>query len=142
MKKVLYLDNDSCYYIEQINEHIPASISDERLELFGSSFVQKFYKNSHYLHDKREVGFLSSLIESATEKSVDLIVIGNNLGAGIWKAEHVNEKMRGKTIIVFNSYKEEELLPYQKMGFEKFSTRNIKDLCPIVLETLSVRLGI
>jgi hypothetical protein len=65
------------------------------------------------------------IMKITSNKEVDLVVIGNNLGSGVTRAMFVNEAMKEKTIIVWNNYS--PLLGvencYKNMGFANFVSR-------------------
>jgi hypothetical protein len=52
------------------------------------------------------------------------VVIGNNMGKGVPKAEAVAEPMRKKACIVWNSKPSSiDEAPYKTLGFENFMSR-------------------
>lgn len=56
--------------------------------------------------------------------SYDLIIIGNNLGAGLVKASRVPPGMRERVVIVWNDAPNEyTTAPYKAMGYRHFSRR-------------------
>ena len=72
-----------------------------------------------------------------TEAQIDLIIIGNNLDAGVQKAFAVAEAMRSKTIIVWNDYRSGMERPYVRLGgFTRFCSRI--DLKGVVRELLGL----
>lgn len=80
-----------------------------------------------------------SLCEEITrltaEGLVDLVVVGNNCGAGIPKAQAIAPCLREKTIVVWNSYYTGLDRPYAVLGFKHFGSRSkLCELIPKVLE--------
>lgn len=62
------------------------------------------------------------------QQNFDLVILGNNLGAGLKKGSHIANKLKEKTIVVWGSYTDEETVPYQQQGFSHFSQRvNVED---------------
>ncbi len=55
---------------------------------------------------------------------VDMVIIGNNRGAGAKKAKAVADVMRGRTIIVSNGDIEGLAPLYKKIGFEHMGLRS------------------
>lgn len=68
---------------------------------------------------------------------VDLVVIGNNLGAGLVKAQAVAEDMKPKTIVTWNTYRKGEERLYLAHGLRHFCSRI--DLPLKVPEVLGLR---
>lgn len=67
---------------------------------------------------------LLSYLRSVAIEAYSLIVIGNNLGAGLRKAAVISESMRNKCVIVWNDLPgSRELEPYQQLGYTRFTTR-------------------
>jgi hypothetical protein len=66
---------------------------------------------------------ICEMIEKTGDK-FDLIIIGNNLGAGIEKTKYVPDNMKEKTIIIFNFPIPQDIIPYKEMGFNYFASRN------------------
>lgn len=57
----------------------------------------------------------------------DVIVIGNNMGAGVVKAEVLSEACRSKVVVVWlDTPNEAATLPYRELGYTHFARR--KDL--------------
>jgi hypothetical protein len=67
------------------------------------------------------------LIREANKKSkssdIDLIIIGNNMGAGVDKARALTPEACPKTIVVWNDYLPGTELPYAELGYRYFASR-------------------
>lgn len=64
-------------------------------------------------------------IEELTKLSnFDIVVIGNNLGAGVLKAMAVHKRLRHRTVVVWNDdiFKGKE--EYEKLGLHRFMPRH------------------
>lgn len=56
--------------------------------------------------------------------AADVVILGNNLGAGLAKAVHIAGDMRSRTIVVWNDPPHEAVTaPYRTLGFTRFCTR-------------------
>lgn len=71
-----------------------------------------------------------------TSKEVDIVVVGNNLGAGVAKAKAIAEDMKEKTIVVWNSYSRGNEAHYARLGLTHFGSRT--DLRQMVSALLGV----
>ncbi len=75
---------------------------------------------------------------TAEDPPFDLIVIGNNMGTGLGRAEAIPDVMKDKTIIVWNASSDQDGRDkYEKMGFPHFGVRN-DDLTQDFLRILGV----
>lgn len=85
-------------------------------------------------------GFKETIKDFTENKKVNLIIIGNNCGAGVFKAEAVADDIKDKTIIVWHDLCEDEqekTWPYRRLGFRHFAER--KDMKQTVLKIISKR---
>ena len=58
------------------------------------------------------------------ELCIVLIILGNNMGAGVKKGEAIHPAARAKTIIVYNyALTPEEEAGYGRLGYGRFMTR-------------------
>jgi hypothetical protein len=75
------------------------------------------------------------IIKRLTEnKEVDLIVVGNNMGAGVPKAMAIADAMKEQTIVVWNYYCKGDEAPYSAIGFKQFGSRTaLERLVPALL---------
>jgi hypothetical protein len=68
------------------------------------------------------------------EKKVDLVIVGNNMGAGVLKAQAIAEDMKEKTIVVWNFYTLGVEQPYAAFGLKHFCSRkNLSKMVPKLL---------
>jgi hypothetical protein len=65
---------------------------------------------------------LEKIREITETGQIDLVVIGNNLGAGIAKARHVARSLRRRTIIMANSWV--PVSDYKPLGYTRFTKRD------------------
>lgn len=84
-------------------------------------FAQYFMKLNVLFGNGLSLNEIQQLTEDDT---VNVIVIGNNMGEGISKAKTINEKMKGKTIITWNIFPGENQYKYERIGFLLFCARN------------------
>ena len=75
-------------------------------------------------------------VKKLTAGKVDIVVIGNNMGAGVAKAQAVVDKMKEMTIVVWNSYHKGDEQPYTDLGLKHFGSR--KDLPQLITEMLGI----
>lgn len=67
-------------------------------------------------------------------KEVDIVVVGNNMGAGVPKARAVADDMKEMTIVVWNSYYQGVEAPYDGLGLKHFGSRSdLERLIPAML---------
>jgi len=67
-------------------------------------------------------------------KEVDVVVVGNNIGAGVPKAEAIADDMKGMTIVVWNSYHKGNEAPYAALGLKRFGSRSdLEQMIPAML---------
>lgn len=59
-----------------------------------------------------------------SNNKVDIVIIGNNLGAGVAKARAVADAMRDRTVVVWNVYRKGDESTYAKLGFKRFGSRS------------------
>ena len=65
---------------------------------------------------------LERITELTKNKKVDVVVIQNNMGAGVGKAKAVDPYMRGKTIISWNTTPaSSDKTPYLSLGIKYFT---------------------
>lgn len=64
------------------------------------------------------------LAKAATPDDYDFVVIGNNMGMGFFFAHMICEKLKPKTLIVWNSNSSRsEIHDYERFGFQHFASR-------------------
>src|SRR3989344_2701733 len=62
-------------------------------------------------------------------KEVDIVVVGNNMGAGVPKAKAIADGMKEMTVVVWNSYYRGNEAPYAALGSNRFgSPPNLRQL--------------
>lgn len=64
----------------------------------------------------------------------DLIIIGNNLRAGIEKAAAIPTERLGRVIVVWNDYRKGDERPYAALGISQFGSR--RDTIVLITEAL------
>lgn len=69
-------------------------------------------------------------------KAVDIVVIGNNMGAGVAKAKAVADDMKEMTVVVWNSYHQGVERPYASFGLKRFGART--DIRQLILAMLGI----
>lgn len=62
-------------------------------------------------------------IETQAKTDFDIIIVGNNNGAGLAKVHHIPSDQLDKVIVVWAEYEEGKTIPYRKLGIKHFSTR-------------------
>jgi hypothetical protein len=145
--RILYLDSD--YYLSLNNREltglnlviIPEVINKE-LECFSKRHLTvNFHETLNPKGSSRSVYHptpqLFNAIQAVTaDGNIDIVVIGNNNGAGLYKAVCVANELRSKTIIIWNVYvpghDEKE---YQRLGYTHFASRG--NLYKSILELLN-----
>lgn len=66
---------------------------------------------------------LKEIARVTKEEKFDFVVIKNNMGVGVEKANAVDQSMRDKVIIVWNSEpSDSEKRPYQELSVKHFTT--------------------
>ncbi|MFA5961449.1 MAG: hypothetical protein WC848_02070 [Parcubacteria group bacterium] len=109
--RVLYLDEDLQFLVE-FNPTATSINATTEFQL-GSDNVYR-----------QASGDLCHNIEwILKDQDFNLVVIGNNLGAGISKAKAVPETMKNQTIIVWNHSTFDHMSIYADLGFQHFTTR-------------------
>ncbi len=67
-------------------------------------------------------------------KEVDLVVVGNNMGAGVPKARCIADDIKEMTVVVWNSYYRGDEAPYAALGLKRFGSRtDLPQLIPAML---------
>lgn len=75
-----------------------------------------------------------SIQKLTSEKAVDIVVIGNNMGAGVPKARAIADDMRDVTIVVWNQYSLGIEGPYTALGLTRFGSRtDLREMIPALL---------
>ena len=121
--KVLFLD-DAPWFLPDLTSHgIKLEVIQEGL--WGTMNVYSA-PTTHVCEAVKEL----------TAGKVDVVVIGNNLGAGVAKAQAVVDKMKEMTIVVWNSYHKGDEQPYTDLGLKHFGSRN--DLPQLITEMLGI----
>lgn len=68
-----------------------------------------------------QVAFLQRL----TPQLYDVIVIGNNRGVGVLKAQLIPQSLRERVVIVWNLKPDDhDTAPYRELGYRHFSSRD------------------
>ncbi len=121
--KVLFLD-DMPGFLPDLTEY------DIKLEVL---------QEAHW--STRDVYYVSPRIcetvkKLTTSKEVDIVVVGNNLGAGVTKAMSIADDMKEMTVVVWNFYHKGLEANYSAIGFKHFGSRN--DLCRLIPAMLGI----
>ncbi len=67
-------------------------------------------------------------------KEVDIVVVGNNMSAGVAKAKAVADDMKDMTVVVWNFFHHGVERPYAAIGLKRFGSRNdLRQLIPAML---------
>lgn len=110
--KVLVLDYNA-YILREFPQQEGDVLQEEQ---------QLFYGLDTYEPDDKIVNFLSALQPDA----YDFIVIGNNLGAGLVKAEALPVALRERTVVVWNNTPtKSNMEPYAQLGYTRFTARHL-----------------
>jgi len=120
--KVLFLDREeNGKFLPGVEQLLPLEVN---LELFSE------------IDQPHSTEFFEKIRKLTAKKMIDLVVIGNNLGAGVKKAEAVAKKMRDRTIILWNRYTPgcPEEKHYRELGITRFASRS--DLPKEILEMI------
>ena len=59
------------------------------------------------------------------DDNFDVIILGNNLGAGLAKAEHISKELLPLTIVVYHEGRTVDQRPYNQRGVYRFAARNL-----------------
>jgi hypothetical protein len=89
--------------------------TDEVLDLRGTRM--SVYHPTHALFNA---------IQNITKHgNIDIVVIGNNNGAGLYKAAYVNPTLRERTVIIWNLYTPGlDDAEYKALGYTRFLSRH------------------
>lgn len=84
------------------------------------------------------IRMIQAIINEINHVQFDLVVIGNNLGAGLDKAQAIATKqpeLIPKTLIVWNNHTVQDEKPYRQLGYSYFGNRYqaIDDLLRLML---------
>ena len=120
--KVLFLD-DAPWSLPDLTQH------GIKLEIIQEA---KFGTLEVYNYSERIIDAIKRI---TTEKLVDIILVGNNLGIGVKKAMAIANDMREKTVVVWNFYAKGDEIPYASLGFKIFGSRiDLPKLIPSILD--------
>ena len=78
---------------------------------------------NHNLYEANEKT-LAKIKELTASKNFDIVVLGNNLGAGIVKAASIHPRLHSRTVVVWNDDGLGGKAEYEKLGFRNFMTRD------------------
>jgi hypothetical protein len=106
--KVLVLDG-----FDPINKHLSADTTTH-VE------VQLFRGTSEYTAQEPLLSFLRAL----QPYSYDLIIIGNNQGSGVTKAEAIPVALRPRAVVTWNDAPGGRVEAYRRLGYTHFVTRD------------------
>ncbi len=67
---------------------------------------------------------IAKIQELTAIRSFDIVVLGNNLGAGIIKASAIHQRLHGRTVVVWNDEYFAGREKYETLGFKKFMARS------------------
>ena len=71
-----------------------------------------------------EVNGMLSKIVCLLGEPFDIVILGNNMGAGVTIAQNIPEALRSKTIVVWNYYPiPRDVKEYEKLGLSHFCGR-------------------
>lgn len=57
------------------------------------------------------------------QTNFDIVILGNNIKAGLKKGPYIPLELKAKTIVVWTKLTEQETIPYRELGFSHFSQR-------------------
>lgn len=129
--RVLYLDDD--HWIRYLGatpvisvESLERGLTKEDLTI-GRGVMMRIIRESSIVRDqtyKNAPAPLRTAISVMTRNNhADVVIVGNNLGKGITRAQEIAEAMRSKTVIVWNDYTLGREKPYAELGFQHFCSR-------------------
>lgn len=124
--RVLFLDG----LWREFFPHILGDMGEIRLEVVSSLVLEEA---DAYKVEEQECEVVKNLTGGG---AVDMVIVGNNNGAGVKRAGAIAEGMKEMTIIVWNDYEKGLEAPYHSMGFKHFGSRS--DLKKLIAEMLGV----
>lgn len=155
--KVLFLDQLDYFFLISGNKNniIRKSKNSDsvKFEIVSNKFLDDCYSEKEKIAQEMPMysddaeyfsGFKETIKDFTENKKVDIIIIGNNRGAGVFKAEAVADDMKDKTIIVWHDLcgdefderdEQEKTWPYRRLGFKCFALR--RDMKQAVLKVIS-----
>lgn len=110
--RVLFLGDEKVVLPKDLEEVVELTL-ETRDEVFDDGFPGRYKVSERSLQ----------LAHDATLKKYDVIIIGNNLGTGVRKAEALPYEVRPRTMIVWNEYVPGDERSYAAMGFKYFGNR-------------------
>lgn len=108
---VLYLDEDLEFLVAFNPTAIFVHVTTE------------FQLGSNNVYAKADGDLCHKINWILQDQEFDLVIIGNNLSAGISKATAIPETMKNRTIIVWNDSAFDHMSAYTALGLRHFTTR-------------------
>jgi hypothetical protein len=71
-----------------------------------------------------DMQFLSEVETLTSGDEFDLVIIGNNFGQGVPQAAMVADKLKDKTLVVWNNYRKGDETPYLPTRIKHFDSRD------------------
>lgn len=120
MKKVLALSGESDFDLDSTGFDSDFNLDLDGLEGFDVTTEAQLGNSNGY---KAPASVLKRIAQVTKEEKFDAIIIQNNMGIGLEKAEAVDKSALKKIIVVWNSEpKDYEKAPYQKLGITHFAS--------------------
>ena len=61
------------------------------------------------------------------DENIELVIVGNNMGAGVAKARAIADDMKEMTVVVWNSYHHGVERPYAALGLKQRAAAEVKE---------------
>lgn len=81
-------------------------------------------------------GLASKIKTLCDNPEIELVILGNNLGAGLAKARAIAPRLQDKTIVLWNNNRARDEQPYAQLGFRHFGDRG--DIVELAKQALGI----
>jgi hypothetical protein len=103
--------------LDKYADHLP-NLSDRGITLEVTHELS--WNKDVYVAPKESLAQIEKLTAMG---NFDVVVVGNNLGAGVLKAMAINPRLLGRTVVVWNENVFAHRADYEKLGIRHFMTR-------------------
>lgn len=121
-----------------------------RILLLDSQFVKVHWKRFDWASAGFELEIISiedyhydvlpsvceKIRELTSNRQVDVVIIGNNMGVGLTKAQYIAKDLLPMTAVAWNHFYERDSVPYAELGINHFGRR--VDLQKIMRDLLGI----
>jgi hypothetical protein len=110
---------------------VEARLAEAGLEIVavphGTLSFDEAYGNFYGLGDKIKI--------LCGNPEIEIVILGNNRGAGFVKAKSIPQRLKDRTIVLWNNRRAADEQPYAQLGFKHFGNRcDIVNLVKQILE--------